>query len=420
MDDLRVFFPSKLFILILFLKGFVLAQATPCPQFALVQGLELHGLHHTHPAVVLRTLTQKSRTPYDSSLWTKDLRKLQGLEIFSEIRHYCKTSNDSLILHYHFTELFPYLPLPALARTDQDGWLLGGALVSLNTGGRDIWLELQTRMSLSPLAESKSVSLYTRSPWLGDLPLQWKFDFSRTVGIDNLRSYKENSWDIYGEGFWGHKQFQPLFAAGWRYDENTAIPQLAGGLVWDSRDAAFSARSGHYLEFRHSWFGQGPDLAFREHLWDFRHYFQPHSRNSFVLHQLLRLRPGQVPRNLRFHQGGTNSLRGYSPDSLRFGEQEWLATAEWRYDMLTRQNFRLGGYGAYWGLQTVLGYDAALLWNSSYPDIQHLRTAFFGGFHVLIPALERVRVELGIRPNGQMMLSVGLFEKALAQRWRNR
>ena len=148
-----------------------------------------------------------------------------------------------------------------------------------------------------------------------------------------------------------------------------------------------------------------------------------HSVGSQVLllDGLLRFRPGTQDFRERLHQGGANTLRGFDPDSALHGRHEILLNTEVRRILVERHRLSFGDVHGFWGLQAVAGVDGAFLWDSTWPDWEHYRSAAYAGLHLVIPALDRLRFEIGYSPEARdWVVAVGLFEKNITQRWRSR
>jgi hypothetical protein len=115
------------------------------------------------------------------------------------------------------------------------------------------------------------------------------------------------------------------------------------------------------------------------------------------------------------------------PDPDICGQHEFLGTVEYRYELFTGRQVSLLDLNAWYGLQLVAGMDNAALW---LPDetFTHGRYyySFYAGVHLLVPALERVRLEFGfntIDPGDMSVkfgINLGWYEKAYTQRRRVR
>ncbi len=452
-------------------------QGKGCVSGVPVGKISFEGLKHTNKRVVMRELALKPGVLYSDSLFYADARRLESLDLFSEIRLECEpggkvgtltgsekaaNSVDAAVLEnsvsleksadsaatsansvdasnsvvtsanarevqnvvIHFTEIFPFIPAPAGKKTDQDGWMLGGALAYLNAFGDDIRAELQYRTSVSPWFESNEYALYLSSPWLFDFPLDWNIEFLRTDSYDELRSYQAASFLTDVDLKW---KFYPPFAllatvAYRRLDDFGNVPELGAGLVLDKRDAPLDTRHGFYSEFSVTGVGGWLDSKeeYIEYLLDSRVYFT-FSRLISGASAFMRLRSGDVMFFDRLHHGGANTFRGSDADSLRHGENEILLNLEERFVLMERKPFRIGGFNLFYGIQLVAGLDGSILFDTGVPGSEDFSGAIYGGIHLLIPALERIRVEVGYSPDtNEPKIFVGLYEKSVSQRWRTR
>lgn len=396
------------------------AAGAQCPELSPIVALRFEGLKATQPHVVSRELKHAPGKLFRDSVWQTEKRRLESLDLFADMGISC--AGDTLV--YRFRELFQYFPAPAGKKTDQDGWMLGLALAHLNVAGEDIRVEGQFRTTVDPWWSAKEYAFYASSPWWGDWPLDWNIELLRTDSWDALRNFHEKSWALWTDwryALGGH--WAGLATAGGRYfDRDDGVNVLGSGLLFDSRDARLDARHGIYAEARATQYGGalGGDENFTEYLLDGRVYYGqgPH---IYVFSGLARWRPGTQKFYERLHQGGANSLRGFDPDSSTHGRHEMLFNAEYRYAAIERHPVEIAGIAGFWGLQLVGGADGAFLWNDTWPDREHYRSAVYGGVHLLIPALDRLRCEVGFSPeNGEPVIAVGLFEKNTTQRWRSR
>lgn len=395
-------------------------MAKPCAEGFTYHQTRFSGLAHTASSVVQRELQHPVPGQFSPHLWMAEKRRLESLDLFAQIQVEC--SGDTL--HYEFTELFQFFPAPAGKKTDQDGWMLGLALAHLNVGGQDVRLEGQFRTSLSPWMDAKEYALYASSPWLAHWPLDWNVELVRTDSWDPLRGFLDQSWALWGDfryPIW-HRVSALFNTGGRRLDHAPWVPGLGAGLLWDSRDSRLDARRGLYSEARVSHFGGplGGRDDFSEFLYDGRLYFTQ-TQHVLGLSALVRWRPGTQHFYERLHQGGANTLRGYDTDSSWHGRHESLFNAEYRRIVVERQTFHWFGIDGFWGLQAVAGVDGAFLWNQTTPDWAHYRSAVYAGLHAIIPALDRIRCEIGYsHQNRDWVIAVGLFEKNVTQRWRTR
>jgi outer membrane protein assembly factor BamA len=439
-----------LIIFLLLVDGVLAQQAVPCVEGTPVHAIKLTGLDYTKEIVVLRELRNQAGKPLDLEAWQQEQRALFDLDLFAAIDLECfpdtVSRTDSLgdqnleagiILRYRFLEMFQYLPAPSVKQTDQDGWMVGGALAALNLFGYDIRAEVQARGTVSPWLRAKEYAFYASSPYMGKYPVDWKTEVVRADSWDPLRDYHEESWFAEADvlhmtkhGFGGlvtiggrnlqHVDDSLAWLSGSHHD---LVPRLGAAVLWDNRDAAIDTRKGVYQELRFTKVGGplGGPADYSEWLWDVQGSL-PLGPGTARITMLTRYRPGRIGFYDRFHQGGANTLRGFNPDSSIHGNSEILANTEWRHPFVDRRPINLLGIQGFWGLQGVVGADYAWLWDGdSLPGWSDYRTSIYAGLHLLVPALERVRFEIGGNPRDRSWaFTIGLFEKAATQRWRSR
>jgi len=329
------------------------------------------------------------------------------------------------------------LPAPALKQSDQDGWMVGGALAALNLFGYDIRAEVQARGTLSPWLQAKEFAFYASSPYAGNWPVSWKTEMIRTDSWDPLRNFHDQSWN--GEldaSYLGSCKLGGLFTSGFRLLDHGSqdslawlgthrqewVPRLGFAFLWDTRDAAMETHRGLYNEWRVTQNGGllGGPANYLELLWDAQGTL-PWGPGVIRTGSLIRLRPGTVGFYDELFQGGANTLRGFSPDSAIYGNSEIILNAEWRQPWVHRRSLRVLGVQGFWGLDWCAGYDGAWLWDKGTPDWSNYRDALYVGLHLLVPAIERIRFEVGADPRTRTWaFTIGLFEKATTQRWRSR
>ena len=332
---------------------------------------------------------------------------------------------NSATLVYHVKEIFRWIPSPAGKKTDRDGFMLGLALANLNILGEDIRAEVQYRTSINPLFDNNEYAFYASSPYFLGLPIGWNFEFLRTNSWDDVRGFQDASWLFSLDVAWKFiPHFSILGKTAYRYLEKGPghLPEFGLGLAVDFRDSEIDTRNGIYFEsaVSHMGFREMNDESYTEFLEDARAYY---SFGPFVTNAnaLVRLRPGDVKRYDYFYHGGANTFRGHESDSLHLGEHEALLNLEERFVLLERRAASLFGINFFYGIQLVAGLDGSLLWNKGTPSWKNYEGAVYGGLHIVIPALDRIRFEVGYSPDhGEPVFHIGLFEKTTSARWRSR
>ena len=431
--------------------------AAGCSDGVVVSSIEFKGLEHTKPRVVERELLNKVGEPFSAEKFETEKLRLQDLDLFTEITVTCtpaapqpSSNQDTLSslvsrlssnLTYTFKEIFRWIPSPAGKETDRDGLMLGLALANLNVLGEDIRAEIQYRTSTDPFLDNNEYALYVSSPYFFGLPLGWNFEFLRTDSYDDIRGYQDDSWLVdldLDYALLPHLSLLGTLAG--RVLENAAfLPEFGLGFAFDYRDSKLDTRKGVYYEYMLTHVGgtdedKGAESMGSENYWelltDARAYFTM-SRFVTGATALVRFRPGDVKFYDYYYHGGPNTFRGRGgtpiggkedeADSVRLGVHEVLLTLEERFVLMERHAASVLGVNFFYGVQLVAGLDGSLLWDKGHPGWDDYEGAVYGGVHLVIPALDRIRFEVGYRPDrGEPAFYFGLFDKVISSRWRSR
>lgn len=407
----------------------VLSFGGECPEGAVVGSVKLAGLNHTKNHVVERELQNKVGEPFSNEKFQIEKLKLQDLDLFTEVSVSCESSADgSVELTYQLKEIFRWIPAPAGKKTDRDGLMLGLALANLNVAGEDIRVEVQYRTSVDPFFDRNEYALYASSPYFFGLPVGWNFEFLRTDSWDNLRKFQDASWLADLDLNWKlSSRFAMLFTGAYRFLEGGAgfLPEVGLGFIYDERDSELDSRKGVYLEYMLTHVGSGVGANHKgENYWeilaDVRGYA---TLGKFVTGAtaLFRYRPGTVATYDYYYHGGANTFRGHEADSLSLGVHEMLLNLEERFVLMERRSASVLGINFFYGVQLVAGLDGSLLWDKGTPGWENYEGAVYGGVHLIIPALDRVRLEVGYSPDRkEPVFHFGLFDKTISSRWRSR
>lgn len=421
----------------------------PSPKVAAV---EFEGLKTTRKEVVLREMRNRVGQPFSCNSWTAEQTRLEDLDIFADVRlrispkdpASASGKDSEVVLTYVFRELPPYIPFVAVSKTDQDGLSLGPALASLNFLGQGIRAEFITRFGGTTEFQA---SLSSSRLW--DLPVKYDLAVLRVDSYNNFEAFHEDSWraklDLaQGLGDAGLPEPAYILYAGelfWMrsgarqgsgdsgillHEKGDFIPRLGAGFMWDGRDRRHNPRRGLYQEVRLTQNGGflGGPADFREWLSDTRAYLPLHPRHTLALSGLYQFRDGITGESFgrydRFHVGGVNTLRGYSNDAFR-GKSEFVLTAEHRMDWIRKRTLRLWRWSGYYGLQGILGWEAASLWDHNALLERDFHGAGFVGLHLLVAGADRIRFEAGSKfAKFQFEADIGILDKADVQRFRAR
>lgn len=426
-------------------SGLAFADVGACPEGTVVSSIRFEGLEHTNPRVVERELLNRVGKPFSVEKFEAEKRRLQDLDLFTEITVSCEQSSN---LTYSFKEIFRWIPSPAGKETDRDGLMIGLALANLNVLGEDIRAEVQYRTSTDPFLENNEYAFYVSSPYLFGVPLGWNFEFLRTDSYDDIHGYQDDSWLVDLDLDYEMLPHLSLLGtvAGRVLKNADFLPEFGLGFAFDFRDSKLDTRKGVYYEYMLTHVGLGDesdcDMSvdklckemggenYWELLTDARAYWTL-SRFVTGATALARYRPGDVKFYDYYYHGGPNTFRGRGgsalggkedeADSVRLGVHEVLLTLEERFVLMERHAASVMGVNFFYGVQLVAGFDGSLLWDSGRPGWDDYEGAVYGGLHLVIPALDRIRFEVGYRPDrGEPAFYFGLFDKVTSSRWRSR
>ena len=437
----RVFFTCAVTALF---SGAAFADVAGCPEGTVISSIQYEGLEHTKKRVVDRELLNKAGETFSAEKFELEKRRLQDLDLFTSVSARC----DGGTLTYSFVEIFRWIPSPAGKETDRDGLMIGLALAHLHVLGEDIRAEVQYRTSTDPFLENNEYAFYVSSPYLFGVPLGWNFEFLRTDSYDDIHGYQDDSWLVDLDLDYEMLPHLSLLGtvAGRILKNADFLPEFGLGFAFDFRDSKLDTRKGVYYEYMLTHVGLGDesdcDMSvdklckemggenYWELLTDARAYWTL-SRFVTGATALARYRPGDVKFYDYYYHGGPNTFRGRGgsalggkedeADSVRLGVHEVLLTLEERFVLMERHAASVMGVNFFYGVQLVAGFDGSLLWDSGRPGWDDYEGAVYGGLHLVIPALDRIRFEVGYRPDrGEPAFYFGLFDKVTSSRWRSR
>lgn len=417
------------------------AAPAACPEGASVSSVSFEGLKHTKPRVVERELLNRAGEPFSQAKFEMEKARLQDLDLFTEISVSCEGTK----LTYHFKEIFRWIPAPAGKKTDRDGLMLGAALANINVLGEDIRLEVQYRTTVDPFFDKNEVAFYASSPYLFGLPLGWNLEFLMTDSYDEIRNFPERSllWDLDLDyevkehlSLLGTMALRMISTWG-----GAVLPEIGAGVALDYRDSKLDTRDGVYFEYMLTHMGGGSNflvyndsdcaegkecsnVGMGENYWELltdARAYKTFGRFVTGATALVRYRPGEVKFFDYYYHGGANTFRGHEADSGSLGVHEALLTLEERFVLLERRAASVWGINFFYGVQLVAGLDGSLLWDKGRPGWDNYEGAVYGGIHLVIPALDRIRFEVGYSPDrGEPVFYFGLFDKVISSRWRSR
>lgn len=432
----------------------IIPARLPGADSASVSNIRHEGLSKTSRSTVDYFIMNNIGSPFSEELWQEEKDALMDLDIFADVELQQEKYAGGIALIYNYKELPRFIIFPAMKRTDQDGLLMGPGITFINLFGKGIGQELMYRVTVAPeFLRARELLSYTRIPDVYGLMFDTEVTINYFKSFNTLKLYDENSLYSQGEFKYRLKKYyritgslttlnvkhdpdvQTFSAKGetmnmyagtgqWDY-----IPAAGIGFAIDTRQRLINPHKGLYSEVKFTQYGEklGGDGDYSEYTYDFRGYMPIGFNHIIHANMLARYRPGTMPAYELYHAGGVNSLRTYAPDPEICGQHEILATAEYRYELFTHRQISILDMNGYYGLQFVGGVDNALEW---LPDESLENGRYYGsvyaGVHLIVPILERVRLEFGFNSldidekTVKFGINIGCYEKAYTQRRRVR
>ncbi len=390
-----------------------------CPVILSGRGREivLNGLHKTDTGFMMNLVKNlMEETGGDAE---KVRESLFDLDIFASVEY--RINEDSV--YFYFRELPSFLVFPAMKKTDQDGLLMGPGIVQMNLLGLGIKQMFLSRATVYPsLMKAKEFLYNLETPKTSSTALRLEILSEYFDTYNSLKLYDEKSFYNSISTSYSYTHFTQLRmdlayltvkkdpnVPYFRYDENIRmfygegeydqIPSVGISHTIDLRDRVYNTHRGIYINTGAALSGKklGGDGDFKVLTADLRLYHEITRKNILHSNLLGRYRPGTIPGYELYHIGGANSLRSLSPDPEIYGQHELLYTFEYRYEFFNHKQISILGMYGYYGLQFVIGNDHAHFWHphDSFREGRHI-SSVYAGIHLLVPALERIRIEMGV------------------------
>lgn len=379
-----------------------------------VQDIRVEGLQRTRPSLVLQQLASRVGEPYTPERKRLDSLYLDRLGIFSSIEITPKEVPGGVLLHVQLKETLPVAPYVSATVTQENGPSVGPAVGAINLFGK-AW---NANVAVE-FGGAANVYLLMRSPRLSRRPWWYEFGYSRVLRDNPVFHFEERSQQP--EAALGY-QFRPDLALAGRFrflslqsdrpgitlspSRRDQIPALMLQLSFDRRDSWSNPLNGWYVAaeaVRNGTFGGDGQWWTRQ--FDVRRYQKLSDRHSAVAYTLLTLQSGAVGRDIPLFMtygiGGANSVRGWQVGA-RQGKDQWLNTAEYRFQLVKPRSMRFFHYNLYWGLQLAVYGDLGTAWSAP-RDFSHNFIGGVGyGVRLLLPYVGEVRFDRaygnGLRP----------------------
>ncbi len=404
------------------------------PYGRIIREIRIRGLHNVREDVVRGQLDSRAGQIYTEETARNDTRGLDRLGVFSSIRITPSPTDDDVTLEVEVQEIVRILPYPAINVTAENGVSAGFGVKVPSLLRRAVAFSASARFG--PLTE---VELLLQSPWRLR-PRVWfdaKYNYrDRPNSLDHFQEYADEieiragatfrrNWRIGGRfAFLSLESDKPGITLS--LDNRDRTPALGAILEYDGRDLRSNPHNGWHVIFdinqNGGWLGGDGD--FRTGQFDVRRYQPLAARHVLAFFSFAALQSGTVGKDVplyrNYHIGGSNSLRGWKPDA-RQGNNQWLNTLEYRYELIPPRSFKVSRFGFYLGVQLAVFGDLGTAWDRGADFSRNMIGGGGFGTRLLMPVVDMIRIDFGFGQSGKGVLShFGLREKADYSRLRVR
>ena len=400
----------------------------------IIREIRIEGLSNVREDIVRDQLASQVGIPYTKELEQEDRQGLDRLGVFSSIKMVAAPVSDGLVLTLKVQEMLRFLPYPSINVTDENGISAGGGVKIPSLFRRAIAFSASARFG--PLTE---VEVLLSSGWRRKQKLAYDGQYNYRDRPNKLDEFQEESSEfelIAGTSvqrdlriggrfaFLTLKSDKPDITLSADGRDNT--PTLGAFLHYNNLDLKTNPHQGWEIitDINQNGGFLGGDGDFVTAQFDIRRYQQLAPKHVLALFSFTTLQSGnvgqQVPIYRDYHIGGTNSIRGWDRDARR-GNNQFISTLEYRYELLSPRSYRIKGFGFYIGLQLAAFGDLGTAWDDGKDFTRHMIGGGGFGIRLIIPYVDMIRVDFGFGQSGAGLVNhFGLREKPYYTRERIR
>ena len=387
-----------------------------------VVDITLAGNHVTKDWVIGREIWTEVGDPLDPEIVLNDVTRLENLAIFGSVVVTATAQDEGVALNYEFTEMPWIIPYPSMAYTEENGFSVGLGVASPNFGGRNITLSANAVFGGTTTYRFKA-----ENPWITGNHVSagveaWHqirsnklLDFEQTSDMVSLKGGKylgENGRLKIDGGYYGVGSDKPGITLS--SDNRDDLWNGSVTLGYDSRDSWRVPHEGWHKDITVTYLGGDANSWALD--FDAVRYQPLAERHTLATGPLLSLQSGEVgreiPSYMQYFMGGSNSIRGYELEELGrelFGKNQLIYNLEYRYLILPIRPLKVFKWSIGIGLEAAAFADAGVAWNRSADfSWDRTRVGYGAGLRVLLPAVEMVRLDVGVSQYGDVVFNFGV------------
>jgi len=379
----------------------------------IIREIRILGLHRLEESFVRSQLSSTEGSVYTEEIEEKDYRWLDRLNAFASIQTSPAVVAGRVILTIEVKEFPSIVPFPTLNITSENGASggLGASLPGLTRRAA----ALSGSATFGGLTEA---DISVQAPWLRQRSMWYGFRYDYKDRVNRQDSYRENShnvdlrigvslyedWMLSGRfGLMSMGSDIPGITLSPKNRDYT--PALGFALEYDGRDSPSIPRKGWrgIFDITQNAGFLGGDGDFVTSQIDVRRYQPLIARHGLAFFSYVTFQSGEVGIDLPVYReyliGGTNSVRGWNYGTRR-GNNQFLYTLEYRYDLIPSRSFRIYRFDLYAGLQLAAFADIGTVWSQSSDFTRNMIGGGGFGLRFLVPFVDTVRMDFGFGQQG--------------------
>jgi len=399
------------------------------------------GNRKTREFVIVRELQTEVGDSLSLATMRTDVMRLTKLSAFSKVEIVPRLEDEGVVYRITVGETAPVIPTLLPGYSEENGWYIGPMVSTPNWFGRAVLASVYAQWG-----GITKYSFSANNPWISVAHRQLSLSGGTTYQKreDKIRESQEIT-SIAGSRATFYPGRNRIFNVGLGFQYlGTKSDKPGVTLSPSNRDdllqceMLFRANSVEDpLDPRRGWVGGiqerrtggflgGDGDSWRTQI-DLTRYQPLSARSTLAIGGVLADQTGTVgkdiPVYLQYSLGGSNSIRGYSRTDLGkvlYGKNQFLGTVEYSYRIMSPRQIQLFGLSFLSfrvGMNVVGFVDHGVAWTDRDElSMDRSRTGYGVGLHLMVPGIDRIRLDLGFSQDGDVVLHLGTRAKFDAQR----